>query len=722
MGMNEYRLTRLSRPWFESLPSVLGSLRSMARVMRPVGFALVSSTTLGGSVTAQQRTVADSTRDSTVVLRPIEVSVTRRQTSLFAVPFAVAIVGRDELLRGRATLGLDEALASVPGLFIANRYNPTLDQRISIRGFGSRSAFGARGVKILLDGIPQTLPDGQGQLTNVEISSLGAVEVLRGSSSSLYGNASGGVILLRTATPEPGRTEASGRMVGGAYGMVKFSGRVAAPAGRGTIVVSGARTVTDGFRDHSKAEINNVAVRFEQELSAGMSVVVSTHWAKNPTLDNPGSLTRGEVDTLPSQANARNVGADAGKAVEQGQLGVTLTKLFRSGASIGVTAFGLKRDLNNPLSFAFIRIDREALGARATVAVSLSAGSLDPRLTFGVDLQRQRDDRVHRTTDRVTITRDQLERVTEIGPFGQIAFDLSDRATVTLGSRFDRITFSVEDRLVTATNPDDSGDREMSSLSGSAGVTVRLNDAFQPYANVSTSFETPTTTELANRPQGPGGFNPTLEPQHAVSVELGVRGAAADGVLEYTAALFNIEIQDALIPFEVPSEPSRRFFQNAGSTRHRGVELSATLRPTQGVTFVSAYTLADYHFVDFQTASGTFDGNDIPGVPRHKLYGSVRLTSPAGWWLATDHHIASAHFVDDANTAASKNDGWFTTDIRVGWEGNAGAWRLAPFGGVLNVFDASYVGSVSVNAGFGRFFEPSPPRNVYVGLELSPGW
>ncbi|MCH7474385.1 MAG: TonB-dependent receptor plug domain-containing protein, partial [Gemmatimonadetes bacterium] len=408
--MNECRLSRLSRPWFESPPSVLGSLRSMARVMRPVGFALVSSTTLGGSVAAQQRTVADSTRDSTVVLRPIEVSVTRRQTSLFAVPFAVAIVGRDELLRGRATLGLDEALASVPGLFIANRYNPTLDQRISIRGFGSRSAFGARGVKILLDGIPQTLPDGQGQLTNVEISSLGAVEVLRGSSSSLYGNASGGVILLRTATPEPGRTEASGRMVGGAYGMVKFSGRVAAPAGRGTIVVSGARTVTDGFRDHSKAEINNVGVRFEQELSAGMSVLVSTHWAKNPTLDNPGSLTRGEVDTLPSQANARNVGADAGKAVEQGQLGVTLTKLFRSGASIGVTAFGLKRDLNNPLSFAFIRIDREALGARATVAVPLS-GSLDPRLTFGVDLQRQRDDRVHRTTDRATITRDQLERV-----------------------------------------------------------------------------------------------------------------------------------------------------------------------------------------------------------------------------------------------------------------------------------------------------------------------
>ena len=671
------------------------------------------------AVAVQQPTRPDSTQDSTIVLRPIEVSVTRFQTSLFAVPFAVSTIGRDDLLRGRATLGLDEALAEIPGLAVSNRYNPSLDQRVSIRGFGSRSAFGARGVKILLDGIPQTLPDGQGQLTNVEISSLGTVEVLRGSSSSLYGNASGGVILLRTATPEPGTTEASGRVVGGAFGTVKISGRVAAPAGRGTIVVSGARTMTDGFRDHSEAEINNVGVRFEQELSAGTSVLISTHWASNPVLDNPGSLTQGEIDTLPSQANARNVNADAGKDVSQAQLGATLTRELGNGATAKVTVFGLTRDLDNPLSFANIQIDRRAFGARATAAVPFSAGSLNPRLTVGVDLQRQRDDRLQRSPDLTTITRDQLERVTELGPFAQLVFDLGDRATVTVGSRFDQITFSAEDRLLT--DGDDSGDRNMSSLSGSAGVTLQLDDRFQPYANVSTSFETPTTTELANRPLGPGGFNPALEPQQAVSAEIGVRGFGIGGVLEYSAALFNAEVRDALIPFEVPSEPSRQFFRNAGSTRHRGVELSAVLRPVRGVTFVSAYTLADYQFVDFElTPLLNFDGNDIPGIPRHKLFGSVRLTSTTGWWVATDHELATSHFTDDGNT--TENDGWFTTDLRAGWEGAVGGWRLSPFFGVLNVFNEWYVGSLSVNAGFGRFFEPSPPRNAYVGVEVSPGW
>ena len=260
----------------------------------------------------------------------------------------------------------------------------------------------------------------------------------------------------------------------------------------------------------------------------------------------------------------------------------------------------------------------------------------------------------------------------------------------------------------------------MSSLSGSAGVTVRAVDAFQLYANVGTSFETPTTTELGNRPLGPGGFNPDLDPQRAVSLEFGVRGAGVGGVLDYSASLFTVDVDDALIPFEVPSEPSRQFFRNAGSTRHRGIELSATLQPTSVVTVVAAYTLADYTFVDFTTEDGTFDGNDIPGIPPHKLYASLRLAAPNGFWVATDHHVASSHFVDDANS--SKNDGWFVTDLRVGWDGSASRWRLSPFIAVLNVFDEQYVGSVSVNARGGRFFEPSPPRNLYIGMEVAPGW
>ncbi|MCZ6917830.1 MAG: TonB-dependent receptor [Gemmatimonadetes bacterium] len=675
-------------------------------------------------VAAQRRTRQDSLRDTTVVLRPLEVSVTRQQSSISRIPFAISTVDRRELTRGRATLGFDEALVSVPGLFIANRYNPSLDQRVSIRGFGSRSAFGARGVKILLDGIPQTLPDGQGQLTNVEIASLGSVEVLRGPSSSLYGNASGGVIALTSVTPSLTRATATLRAVAGLYpkradrrhNYVKLQGLFTAPIGSGTLAVSGARTTSDGYREHSDAEINTFSLRLEQEVAMGTTLLISGHFAVNPVLNNPGSLNAGEVDEDRSQANPRNVNADAGKNVRQSQLGVNLKKRYADGGSVGMTVFGLTRDLDNPLSFANIQIDRRAFGARAQAEVPLALGSTASRWIFGVDLQRQRDDRLHRSPDLSTVTRDQLERVTEIGPFTQLAIDFGERVSGIVGVRYDRVSFEAEDRLLT--NGDDSGERVMSAASTSIGLVWRPHGAIQPYANISSSFETPTTTELANRPSGPGGFNPELDPQRAWNFEAGLRGAVAGGRLTYSAAAFHVNVTDALIPFEVPSEPTRVFFRNAGKTRHRGIELAASARPAAGLTIVSAFTLADYTFQDFQTEDAVFDGNEIPGVPRQKFYGSVRYTSRVGLWVANDYNVASSYFADDANSVAIEN--WITADLRAGWEGDIGGWRIAPFVGVLNIFNEEYIGSVTVNAGFGRYFEPSPPRNGYLGVEISP--
>ncbi len=676
-----------------------------------------------GDLAAQRRTGQDSLRDTTVVLRPLEVSVTRQQASISRIPFAISTVDRQALTSGRATLGFDEALVAVPGLFVANRYNPSLDQRVSIRGFGARAAFGARGVKILLDGIPQTLPDGQGQLTNVEITSLGSVEVLRGPSSSLYGNASGGVISLTSAAPSLTGPTATLRTVGGFYpkradrnhNYLKLQGSFTAPIGSGTLAVNAARTTSDGYREHSDAEINTFSLRLEQEVATGTTLLVTGHFAVNPVLNNPGSLNTGEVEDDPSQANPRNVSADAGKDVRQSQLGVNLQKRFGDGASVGVTVFGLTRDLDNPLSFANIQIDRRAFGVRAQAEVPFASGATAPRWIVGVDLQRQRDDRLQRTPDLSTVTRDQLERVTEFGPFTQLAVDLSERVSGILGVRFDRVAFTAEDRLLS--DGDDSGERVMAAASASFGLIWRPHPALQPYGNISSSFETPTTTELGNTPSGAGGFNPALDPQHAWNFEIGFRGNVADGRFTYSAAAFHINVTDALIPFEVPSEPSRVFFRNAGETRHQGIELAASAQPVGGLTLTSAYTLADYTFQDFQTEDGVFDGNEIPGVPHHKFYGSIRYASSIGLWVANDYNVASSYYADDANSVVIED--YVTVDLRAGWEGDIGNWRLAPFVGVLNVFDTEYIGSVTVNAGFGRYFEPSPPRNGFLGLEIS---
>jgi iron complex outermembrane receptor protein len=667
---------------------------------------------------AQERSPQDSVRrDSTerFILEPLQVTVTRAPTAVTDVPFAVSALSAPTELKGRVTAGLDEVLATVPGVYVANRHNPSLDQRVSIRGFGSRSAFGVRGVKILLDGVPQTLPDGQGQLTNVELSSVGDIEVLRGSASSLYGNASGGVINLKTAPPDPTRLTPVARFVAGAYNTVKWRAGVSAPIGRGTVAITGAQTVTDGYRQHSEADMRQLGLRVEQEVTPGTSLLVTAHLADKPVLDNPGSLTGEEVAADPSQANARNLAADAGKAVTQGQVGLTLSRQFATGGTLDLTVFGLGRDLENPLSFAYISIDRRAFGFRGSVTTPLAIGDYRPRMSLGFDFQRQRDDRMNWNPDRSDITLDQLERVTELGPFIQVAVDVARRATLTLGSRFDRVSFSADDRFLD--DGDDSGGRVMSAWSGSVGLVIRATEALQPYASVSTSFETPTTTELVNRPTGTGGFNPELDPQKATSVELGFRGGH-ENIFRYSAAVFQANVRDELISFEVPTVPGRSFFQNAGSARHRGVELETIAQPVPGITVITSYTLADYRFTDFATEDGAFDGNHLPGVPRHNLHASLRLEARSGLWIASDNTFSSSYYVDDANTA--ENESWFVSSLRGGWEGVVGGWRVAPFAGVLNLFGDRYVGSVVVNAGFGRYFEPAPPRNAYMGIELAP--
>lgn len=675
---------------------------------------------------AQERPPADSARADSlrpVLLSPVIVSVTRAPSDPGRVPFAVALVPRDEIARGRPTQGLSEALVTIPGVFVADRNNPSQDDNLSIRGFGARSAFGARGVKILLDGIPQTLPDGQGQLSNVELARVTRIEVLRGPSSSLYGNASGGVISMWTDPLRPSGIELVSRAFWGSYGTRPDSNEpavqwkafvgVAAPVGRGTVSADGSTWATDGFRAHSTGETRRGSLRYGIELAPGTQLIGQFLVAHSPRLDDPGALTEAEADTAPTAANPRNITADVGKTVSQQQAGISLERRTSSGRLWSLALFALKRDLQNPIAVRYIELGRWAYGARAASTHPLTLAERPVLVTLGVDAQWQRDDRLNLTVDRARTTLDQLERVSEIGPFVEFRADLTGSASFTAGARYDRVAFRADDRLLT--DGDDSGSRVMAAPSASAGLTLDLDLALQPYVSLSTSFETPTTTELANRPTGPGGFNPDLQPQKAINVEAGVRGRLS-GVLGYSVSAYQAEVRDELIPFEVPTEPGRRFFQNAGSARHRGVEAGLALQPAAGLTLVGAYTYTAFRFLEFRTATDTLDGNSIPGVPAHYLHGSLRYQGPKGWWAAADVTASAGLFVNDLNTV--RTEPWQTVGARAGWDGQIAGWRVAPFAAVRNILDEQYIGSVSVNAQFGRFFEPAPGRNAYVGVEI----
>jgi iron complex outermembrane receptor protein len=672
-------------------------------------------------------------------LPEIKVTVTRTEEPLQKVPYAVGVLDRTAIQRGQLTVGPDEALNNLPGVVVANRYNFSLDQRISIRGFGSRSNFGVRGLKILLDGVPQTLPDGQSQLTNVDFGNLERVEVLRGASSSLYGNGAGGVIALTSERAAPGPFAQRVRVQGGSGkrehdAFYKAQTWTSARAGSISGTLSASQFKADGFRQHSAAEFRQLNSGIDYALSGSTLATLRLSLADDPRAQNPGALTRAELNANPDSAAGNNIRRGADKDAQQYQLALGMRHYDARGNEYDATVFGLLRDLANPLAAppfdgapptagTYVAIDRAVGGARGGINQRLGHGTKSPRLTAGADLQRMRDDRQNFVSDggqrTAVVLLDQREKVTELGPFAQIHWNPNQRLLLSAGARYDWVRFDITDRFLT--DGDDSGAKTMAAASGNFGLSWSLNDRLVPYLNISTSFETPTTTELVNKPDGSGGINPELGPQRAVNYEIGARGRPAPQ-LTYSVALFLGRVTDAIV--QGPEVGGRAFFRNAGKTHNDGAEVGLTLAPTKGLSLSASYTYSHYRFSDYKVARpgttiiDTLDGNRLPGVPEHFWRIGLRTSLPADFYLDADQTISSSILADDTNRLWVDAWGAGITNIRVGWNGQAGQMLVAPFVGINNIWDRRYVASVTLNGVGGRVFEPAPRRVIYVGTEI----
>jgi iron complex outermembrane receptor protein len=705
---------------------------SLALLGSGLGLLSLVSTTPGS---AQEPVRPDtSALDTTRVRQLPEINVTRTREPLQKVPYAVGVVDRNEIQRGQQTIGLDEALNNLPGVVVANRYNFSLDQRISIRGAGSRSNFGVRGLKVLLDGVPQTLPDGQSQLTNIDFANIARAEVLRGASSSLYGNSSGGVVAL-SSEPAAAEPFVQRLRVQGGTGerekddFYKWQSWTSGRSGNASGTLSVSQFKTDGFRQHSAAEFRQLNAGLDYAVSGTTLATMRLSLADNPRGQNPGALTRAEYQTNPDSAAANNIRRGADKDAQQHQLALRLRHFDAAGNEYEATVFGLLRDLANPLAAppptgitpttgTYVAIDRAVGGARASANRRLGTQDRAPELTAGVDLQRMRDNRENFVSNggqpTTTVILDQREQVTELGPFAQLQWSPSERWLVSGGARYDWVRFDLADRFTS--DGDDSDNRTMSAVSGNLGVSLSFGDQFVPYVNVATAFETPTTTELVNKPDGSGGFNPDLGPQRALNYEIGARGQPVPRV-SYSVALFLGRVSDAIV--QGPEVGGRAFFRNAGKTHNDGAEVGLTVSPAAGLTLRGSYTYARYRFTDYRLADGTvLDGNRLPGIPEHFWRLGLRTSLPADFYLDADHTISSSIVADDANTTYVDAWGAGVTNLRLGWDGHTGAVEIAPFLGVNNLWDRRYVGSVTLNGVGGRVFEPAPRRILYIGTEI----
>lgn len=654
------------------------------------------------------------------LLGPIIIRSSRIESPAKRLPGAASVLTESDIGDGRQQLGLDESLASVPGVFALNRYNFAQDLRIAIRGFGARSNFGIRGIRVFVDDVPATLPDGQSGLDAVDLGATERIEVLRGPSASLYGTAAGGVLSLYTREGG-GLPEAGVRATGGSYGY--FDTRVEALGGAGVPVdysVHLSRTGLDGFRDHAASERTLLTSKFGYEFSPGTRLSLLVGALDAPIADDPGGLTAAEVAVDRRQASPLNLRFDAGEAVVQQKIGVVFEQTVGERGRLRFRNHYVLRDFDNKLPFAAVSLQRFFTGGGVDYRHDGAVLGRPNRLLLGTDVDHQDDDRLRRTNTNGTlgaVTFDQRERVLSTGVFARDEIDLTPDLTFVLGLRYDSVRFDVNDRFLSDGN--DSGNITFEELSPSAGLIFAVTPDFSVYANASFAFETPTTTEFAN-PSGRGGFNTSLEAQTAFNLEAGVKGGA-DELLSYELALFHIAIDDQLIPFEIPTSPGRFAFQNAGESTHQGMELAARLALTPQWSLGAAYTYSDFRFDAFRDQTGaSLNGNRIPGIPKKLLNLDTRYAWPSGVFVAANARLVGSFFADNENLVSIP--GYAVVDLRAGYEREVGEWRLGAHAGVNNILDRNYNANVRINAAGGRFFEPAPDRNFYGGVSIRRGF
>ncbi|MBT2989009.1 MAG: TonB-dependent receptor [Candidatus Thiodiazotropha sp. (ex Ctena orbiculata)] len=648
-------------------------------------------------------------------LDDISVTATRVEKTLETVPAAVGIVQQEEVQFAEPQLGLDESLSKVPGIFMQNRYNFAQDLRVSIRGFGARSAFGIRGIKVIVDGIPETLPDGQANVDSIDIGSIGNMQVIRGPVSALYGNASGGALLIESEEP-PETPFISLRPTFGEDGLQKHQLKFGGKADRFDYLLNLSNLTYDGYREQSGTELSALNSKFGFDLDGGARFSTVLNYTDSPKADDPGGLTEALVDEDPTQAWSRNLSLDSGEKLEQTRLGFVYDRPLGDSGELRVRNYYVSRDLANRLPIGAtghgILLDRFAVGGGAQYTHTAPLSGHANRLTLGVDLDRQEDERKRfllAGEELGTKIQDQDEQVDSIGLYIQNEYSFSERVELTLGGRYDRLDFDVEDNFLS--NGDDSGDVSFSRFSPSLGLRFTPRPGLNLYANISRSFESPTAVELRD-PDG-AGFNQELDPQVATNYEIGVKGRLGSKA-RYDLALFTMDVSDELVPFEIDDI---EFYENAGESRRNGLEAQLVFEPVEHLIATLAYTYSDFEFDEFIDDSGNdFSGKTIPGVPENLLSADFTYTHPNGVYGQFTALYVDEIYANNANTVT--NDAYTVADLRLGYTRFFGPWELSPFIGVNNMFDKEYNGNVRINAFGGRYFEPAPDRDVYAGLTL----
>ncbi|HEY0180106.1 MAG TPA: TonB-dependent receptor [Dokdonella sp.] len=675
-------------------------------------------------------------------LPAIVVTATRTQQPAYEVPASIDSIALDDV-PDRLGVNPSEYLATVPGLVARDRQNYAQDEQISIRGFGARSTFGVRGVRLYTDGIPATMPDGQGQVSNFNLDSAERIEVLRGPFSALYGNSSGGVIQIFTADGgEPGQVDVG--LAGASYGTLRASVDARGVAGPAAYNFDVTHFRTAGYRDHSAAERESGNAKLAFKIGDGGTLTLIANTVAIPGAEDPLGLTHAQFRADPSGVAAVAEQFDTRKSVHQQQGGAIYEQDLGAGNTFRVLGYFGRREVEQFLAVP-VSAQANPLHSGGVVDLGGEYGGGDARWTWkgdlagrpfevaaGVSYDSQDQDRKGYENFvgdvlgvKGALRRNEDDTVFDFDQYAQATWRFAERWSLTAGLRHSEVKFRSVDHYVTATNPDDSGRVEYSATTPVAGLLYRAADWANVYASYGKGFETPTFNELGYRADGGAGLAFDLAPSRSRNAELGVKLRPSRSV-EAEFAVFRADTKDELAV--ATSRGGRTTYQNIGKARRDGAEASLDWRLADAWRLQFAYTWLDATFRSpFLTCTSSTcttpdtpvaAGTRIPGIPKTDAYVGLRWGSDAkGWRASLSGNYVSAVTVNDLGS--DRAPPYFVAGADVGYGLDVRSGTLRVFARVDNLLDRKYAGSVIVNDANGRYFEPAPGRTLMLGLRYS---
>ncbi|WP_414649258.1 TonB-dependent receptor family protein [Dyella sp.] len=706
--------------------------------------ALATSLTLAAlAVASPSRAQQQPLAERGTPLPAVQVNASRLDIPPFDVPASLSVVAVDPAAAGQPGVNFSEVLVGVPGILARDRQNYAQDEQISIRGFGSRSTFGVRSTRIFMDGIPSTLPDGQGQVSQFNLDSADRVEVLRGPFSVLYGNAAGGVIQLYSAdgTATPQTTLG---VYGGSYDSFRLMANTRGIVGPVDYNVAASEFISGGYREHSRVRRESDNAKFGIDLGEQRKLTVVLNRIDQPDTQDPLGLTREQVKQDRRQSTAVSALYNTRKSAEQNQLGLIYEQALDQADRLRAMAYYGQRSIIQYLSIPTF-VQKNPLQSGGVISPATNYGGADLRWThrgelaggdFETVLGASGDYQIQRRTGyenfigdtlgvKGALRRNEHDNVNNVAEYAQFYWHFVPQWSLLLGLRHDEVRFSEHDFYITADNPDDSGQVSYQATTPVVGLQFRPADNLRIYASFGKGFETPSYNELGYRSDGRPGLAFDLKPARSRNVEIGTKWQAARD-LEFDAALFRADTRDALAV--ATNVNGRSTYRNVGDTRREGIELAANGELAAGWRLSAGYTHLRARFRnDFLACTGSpcpvpgtpiAAGSRMPGVPQD--YGSLRLAHGDGSGWREGITLTGVGSVTVNDTGTDRAAGYALVDLDVGYIFMLGDDTTLDLSArVDNLADRRIIGSVIVNDGNGRYFEPGPGRSLMLGARLT---